>query len=165
VGKDDPRLVAYGAVDELSAQLGLARALDESGELAPALVTIQETLFVIGSQLAAPRPEEAGIPPFEPEATGELEGWIDEMEGELPPLTSFILPGGSPQGAALQLARTVCRRAEREVVALSRSAEIAAGILVYLNRLSDFLFVAARLANRRAGAVERPWTPRAEKQP
>jgi cob(I)alamin adenosyltransferase len=156
--KDDPRIEAYGTVDELSAQLGLADGLDESGELSPLLHAIQRELFSLGAHLASPDPTAASLPPLDAAAPTQLEAWIDRMEEDLPPLTQFILPGGVSQGAALHLARTVCRRAERRVVALtSAGLNVSEGIVVYLNRLSDFLFVAARWANRRAGATEEPW--------
>jgi cob(I)alamin adenosyltransferase len=157
-GKDDPRIEAYGTVDELSAQLGLADGLDEAGELSPLLRAIQRELFSLGAHLASPDPAAASLPPLDPAGPAQLEAWIDRMEEDLPPLTQFILPGGSSQGAALHLARTVCRRAERRVVALTGAGlNVSEGIIVYLNRLSDFLFVAARWANRRAGAHEEPW--------
>jgi cob(I)alamin adenosyltransferase len=159
VPKDDVRLEAYGAVDELNALLGEARSRDETGEFDAALGEIQRDLFVVGSSLAAPDPDAAKLPDFDGGPAERLEAWIDSMEEELPPLRSFVLPGGAPLGAALHRCRTVCRRAERAVVALSHGAAVAAEILIYLNRLSDFLFVAARLANRRAGVEEEPWVP------
>jgi len=156
--KDDPRIEAYGSVDELGAALGLADALDREGELSPLLRSIQRELFTIGSHLASPEPGAASLPPLDPAGPAQLEAWIDRLEADLPPLRQFILSGGAPQGAALQLARTVCRRAERRVVALAGGGlNVSEGIVVYLNRLSDLLFVAARWANRRAGAHEEPW--------
>jgi len=162
VGKDHARLAAYGTIDELNAQIGLARALDESGELEGALRRIQEDLFVIGSRLAALDPQAHSLPALPEGAATELEGWIDDMEEDLPELKNFILPGGCPQGAALHLARTVCRRAERGVVALATGVKLSPEILVYMNRLSDFLFVAGRWANRRAGRGETLWRTRSE---
>ncbi|MCB1161647.1 MAG: cob(I)yrinic acid a,c-diamide adenosyltransferase [Candidatus Krumholzibacteriia bacterium] len=157
-GKDDPRIEAYGSVDELGAQLGLADALDESGELSPLIHAIQRDLFTVGSHLASPDPSAASLPPLDPEGPARLEGWIDRLEADLPPLRQFILPGGCAQAAALHLGRTVCRRAERRVVALAAAGlNVSEDLIVYLNRLSDFLFVAARWANRRAGAHEEPW--------
>jgi cob(I)alamin adenosyltransferase len=156
-GKDDPRIEAYGCVDELGAVLGLADGLDGSGELTEAIRQIQRELFRIGAILATPEPTTATTAPPGEEAVAELEAWIDRLEGELPPLKQFILSGGCPAGAALHLARTVCRRAERRVVALSGELNVPEDLVVYLNRLSDFLFVAARRANRRAGVREEAW--------
>ncbi|HEX5726073.1 MAG TPA: cob(I)yrinic acid a,c-diamide adenosyltransferase, partial [Longimicrobiaceae bacterium] len=125
---------------------------------------VQADLFALGAALATPAPQDGGrqapwTPGLAPERVAELETWIDAAEAELEPLKSFILPGGSPAAAALHLARTVCRRAERRVVALSRQATVGGEWLVYLNRLSDLLFVLARLANRRAGVADLPWMP------
>ena len=158
VSKADSRVDAYGEVDELNACLGAARAL-LGGELGDTLEMIQQELFSIGSRLADPssrvaaRVDKAWLPA---DAIARLEKTIDTFEAELPPLRRFILPGGSPGGAFLHLARTVCRRAERRVVALGAEA-VDGVIVVYLNRLSDLLFVAARLANRRAGVPEIEW--------
>ncbi len=163
VDKDDLRLEAYGAVDELVAAIGFVRSQDDNGEFHEMLAKIQSHLFVVGSHLAAPPGAGEGLPVLRDEPTGELELWIDTMEGELPPLGNFILPGGEPLGAALHLSRTICRRAERRVVTLVKTLEksetVGPLIVVYLNRLSDFLFVAARLANRRVGADEERWHP------
>lgn len=156
-GKDDPRVTAYGTVDELNAVLGIARSLDEAGHLDGALRSIQRNLHLAASMLASPDPARLTVAPLGPEATAELEAWIDRMDEELPPLDHFILPGGGRLGAELHRARTVCRRAERHVVALSRHAEVPDPVRVYLNRLSDFLFTAARLANRREGLEEEAW--------
>ena len=158
VSKADARVDAYGEVDELNACLGTARAL-LGGELNETLETIQRELFAIGSRLADPsarvaaRVEKAWLPAG---AIGRLEETIDRFETELPSLQRFILPGGSPGGAFLHLARTVCRRAERRVVGLGRAA-VDREVIVYLNRLSDLLFVAARVANHRAGVPEIEW--------
>jgi cob(I)alamin adenosyltransferase len=158
VSKADTRVDAYGEVDELNACLGAARAL-LGGELSDTLEAIQRELFAIGSRLADPsarvalRVEKAWLP----EGTiDRLEETIDRFETELPPLRRFILPGGSPGGAFLHLARTVCRRAERRVVGLGTDA-VDNVVIVYLNRLSDLLFVAARVANHRAGVPEIEW--------
>jgi cob(I)alamin adenosyltransferase len=159
VSKADARVSAYGDVDELNAWLGLARGgpapLD--AELSGMLEQIQRDLFALGSRLADPAHKVAQRVTKASIGSGEverLEGWIDKLEAELPPLRRFILAGGSPAGATLHVARTVCRRAERAVVGLG---EGVAEIIVYLNRLSDLLFVMARAANRRAGAVEMEW--------
>ncbi len=156
-GKDDPRIEAYGTIDELGAALGLADGLDGGGEIAEAIRQIQRDLFRVGAALASPDPAAAKTPPLEPEATELLEGWIDRLEDDLPALKRFILSGGCPQASALHMARTICRRAERRVVAMSNALNVPEEILVYLNRLSDFLFVAARWANRRAGVREEAW--------
>jgi cob(I)alamin adenosyltransferase len=160
VGKDDLRVEAYGAVDELNALLGVALSHADDADLRTLLATIQKDLFAIGSQLADPvgtvvqRQEKAVIADAHVEA---LEHAIDGREAALPPLRTFILPGGGTVGATLHLARTVCRRAERRVVALGRASRIAPVVVVYLNRLSDLLFVLAREANVREGRVEDPW--------
>lgn len=156
-GKDDPRIEAYGTVDELGAALGLADGLDEGGELAESIRGIQRDLFRIGAVLACPDPAAPEVEPLPEDAPALLETWIDRLEEDLPPLRRFILSGGCPQAGSLHVARTVCRRAERRVVALAGSLNVPAAIVVYLNRLSDFLFVAARWANWRAGVSEEPW--------
>lgn len=163
VPKSDLRVAAYGEVDELNASLGWVRTrLPEPDDgLDTQLATLQGDLFVLGAHLATPPGARTGqhLPPLPRSRPAELERWIDRAEEELDPLRSFILPGGSEAGAALHLARTVCRRAERAVVALARTSEVDATILVYLNRLSDLLFDFARLVNHRAGAPETPWRP------
>jgi cob(I)alamin adenosyltransferase len=157
--KSDARVDAYGEVDELNACLGLARAASVDIEIAAEIDTLQKDLFALGARLADPstkiaaRVTKAAITKGHVE---RLEGTIDRLEGELPPLQRFVLPGGCVGGAALHLARTVCRRAERRVVALgSREAEPL--LLVYLNRLSDLLFVMARAVNHRSGVPETEW--------
>ena len=159
VSKADPRVAAYGDVDELNAWLGLARAGALAGELTAMIEEIQRDLFAIGSRLADPgskvanRVEKTAV-------TGEdvkrLEDWIDQLESEVPVLRRFILAGGSPGGASLHVARTICRRAERSVVGLGPE-QVESEVLVYLNRLSDLLFVMARVANRRDCAPELEW--------
>ena len=158
VRKDDARVDAFGEVDELNAWLGLARAASLEPELDAALVRIQRDLFALGAQLADPAARIAGR--VSKAALGDedvlrLEGLIDRYEPELPPLTRFILAGGSPAGAALHLARAVCRRAERRMVALEPAVDGA--LLRYMNRLSDLLFVLARAANHGAGLPETAW--------
>lgn len=161
VAKDDLRVAAYGEVDELCAVIGTLRAGAPRDAGAPRLLAgVQRDLFAIGAQLADPaggiaeKKEKAAIPDGRVE---ELEQEIDRREAELAPLRSFILPGGSPAGAALHFARTMCRRAERAVVALSRRETVAPPLLVYLNRLSDLLFVMARYENHVAGHAEDTW--------
>jgi cob(I)alamin adenosyltransferase len=160
VPKTDPRVSAYGEVDELQACLGLAAAASDLDEaLRPIIVQLQRDLFALGARLAdpshriAPRVTKAII---DEHAVTRLEGWIDELEATLPPLRHFILSGGASAGATLHLARAVCRRAERAVLSLDTEA-VEPVIRVYLNRLSDLLFVMARAANHRAGAVEIEW--------
>ncbi|MCP4549889.1 MAG: cob(I)yrinic acid a,c-diamide adenosyltransferase [bacterium] len=157
IRKDDPRLKAYGSVDELSAHLGFVRSLDNSGYFGKALVGIQKELFVIGSLLACPDPGQSSLPSLNSDSVKVLENLINEMDRELPPLSAFILPGGAPHAAALHLARTVCRRCEREVVALARSVEVEELVIIYLNRLSDLLFVSARMANHLSGERDELW--------
>lgn len=163
VPKDDPRVEAYGSVDELNSVLGLVGALldDRAGEWREPLRRIQSDLFTIGALLATP---EAGkgkpkVPELDRRRVAEMEEWIDQLDEDLPPLRSFILPGGSPLAAHLHFSRTVCRRAERRAVALSHKVEVEPQILVYLNRLSDLLFVLARSANARAGVPDAEWNP------
>jgi cob(I)alamin adenosyltransferase len=162
VPKDHPRIHAYGTVDELNALLGVVLAqlpADESSSLAQTLVDIQSDLFSIGAQLATPNPEEHGMCLLDEVRIQALEHAIDAMEEELEPLSSFILPGGSPASATLHVARTVCRRAEREIVSLARAPDVTRcdQLIVYLNRLSDLLFSAARFANAKTGIADRPW--------
>ena len=165
VRKDHVRVEAYGEVDELSSTLGVAIAhLEAAGQDEPAagLRRVQADLFTVGANLATPAPEDGGrenayIPALDPARVEALERWIDAAEAELEPLKSFILPGGAPAAAALHLARTVCRRAERRVVALAHEAHVAPEHVVYLNRLSDLLFTLARLANHQAGVEDVTW--------
>lgn len=160
VPKTHPRVEAYGAVDELNAALGLALAGPIDPTLAAALRGIQSRLFDLGADLATPEAGKASawLRRVPAAWSAELEAEIDAMERELPPLESFILPGGSPAAAALHLARTICRRAERRAVqARAAEPELNAEAIVWLNRLGDWLFVAARLANARAGVADQPW--------
>jgi len=159
VAKDHVRIEAYGTVDELSAQIGAARAAVIGEALDVELAAIQGDLFTLGSQLASPE-KNSKLPALDSASTKRLEKWIDEAESMLPALKEFILPGGCPAGAALHLARTICRRAERRVHSLGREAKLPAEIPVYLNRLSDYFFTAARRANIEAGAAEEPWRAR-----
>lgn len=162
VPKHAPRVAAYGDVDELNAMLGMALAfIREDEELRACILEIQRDLFVVGAQLADPsarvvarRGDKAQ---FSEEKVTQLEQWIDQFETQLSPLRQFILPGGSKGGATLHLARTVCRRAERSIVALSEQVAIPPLVIMYMNRLSDFLFTAARLENQRRERPEIPW--------
>src|SRR5262245_39952615 len=162
VAKSDIRVEAYGAVDELNSVFGWALTL-QSKVNESRLAEIQADLFTIGAQLATPEDRSRGRKPYVPELDArrveDLEHWIDEMESGLPELKSFIFPGGSQPGAALHVARTVCRRAERRVVALAAAESIAPVIVTYLNRLSDLLFVLARSVNHAQGSAETEWHP------
>jgi cob(I)alamin adenosyltransferase len=158
VSKADSRVDAYGDVDELNAWLGLARAARLDADLDQPLVRIQQDLFALGAQLADPgeRLAERVLKASLADADVErLEGLIDRLESELPPLRRFILAGGSPAGAALHVARTVCRRAERKIVSLAPKPD--AVLIKYVNRLSDLLFVLARVVNHRAAVPEIEW--------
>jgi cob(I)alamin adenosyltransferase len=163
VRKCDARVEAYGEVDEACAALGVARAALADPELRAELARVQDELFCVGAELASPHGVKArgAIPPIEPGWAERLEQAMDRWDRELPVLHQFVLPGGTPGAAALHLARAVCRRAERRVVALAAEAEVDPGVVVYLNRLSDLLFVAARVANARAGQPETHWDPKA----
>ncbi len=160
IRKDDARIEAYGTIDELNAVLGVARGAGLGQELDADLARLQDELFAVGSALADPNPSGK----FHNVITGShierLEQRIDALEAELPPLTQFILPGGAPGAAALHLARTVCRRAERLIIGLSHEpgTHVAGPLLVYVNRLSDALFVLARATNHRAGVPDTPWS-------
>jgi cob(I)alamin adenosyltransferase len=159
VSKADPRVEAYGAIDELNALIGLARASGIDGETAGMLESVQRDLFAAGSMLADPAgriSSRLSRATLGGEEVTRVEGWIDRLEAETPPLRRFILAGGCQAGAVLHLARTVCRRAERRVVSLGAD-HVPASVIVYLNRLSDLLFAMARAVNHRAGAPEAPW--------
>lgn len=169
VAKSDPRVSAYGSVDELNAMLGWALAQVHEPVITERLPKLQPDLFAIGAHLATavrPGARPPKLPPLPDARIAELERWIDDAEAELPELRAFVMPGGSPGGAALHVARTVCRRTERDVVRLARSAAdsddahaVDASIIVYLNRVSDLLFVWARRENLHAGAEEKQWLP------
>jgi cob(I)alamin adenosyltransferase len=161
VPKSHPRVEAYGDVDELNATLGFVVAVEAMDRIDDVLIPIQRDLFAIGALLATPdlvkmrqhlekaRVDDARI--------AELERAIDAGDDELEPLKAFIVPGGSLKGAALHVARTVCRRAERRVVELAAETEIPSVVVIYLNRLSDLLFTLARVANKRAGTSDPTW--------
>jgi cob(I)alamin adenosyltransferase len=159
VPKDDPRVAAYGTVDELNALIGLALSFGLDEKLAQALAKVQNDLFHLGSDLAFPSEDKKqfSVPRIEERHILALEALIDELNEVVGPLTNFILPGGSQGAAALQVARAVCRRAEREVVSLSRSEEVNPLNLQYLNRLSDALFVMGRFENKQKGIEEPLW--------
>ena len=161
VAKNHPRVEAYGDVDELNATLGFVCAVEPMPRIDDVLIPIQRDLFAIGALLATPdlekmrqhlekaRVDDARI--------AELERAIDDGDDELEPLRTFIVPGGTAKGAALHVARTVCRRAERRVVELGHETEIPQIVVIYLNRLSDLLFTLARVANKRASVDEVSW--------
>jgi len=159
VSKSDARVDACGDVDELNAWLGLVRSAGVDAETEQLLIALQQDLHALGAQLADPFKKIAGRVTktvIAEEDIGRLEEWIDRFEAELPPLRQFILAGGSPAGAALHVARTVCRRAERRIVSLGPN-QIDPVLLAYMNRLSDLLFVLARVTNHRVGSLELEW--------
>ncbi len=159
VSKADLRVEAYGTVDELNAALGASRAIGLDAEADALTARLQDDLFVLGSALADPSPDGPFHGAITEAHVAHLESAIDRIEDELPPLTQFILPGGSASAAHLHLARAVCRRAERLAVALSHTEgqHVSPLDIVYLNRLSDLLFVLARAVNRRAGVADVIW--------
>jgi cob(I)alamin adenosyltransferase len=162
VSKADPRVEAYGAVDETNAVIGWARASDAGERLDALLAGIQTELFVLGAEFATPpghRPR-LGLPLIDAAAVQRLEHAIDALELDLEPLRNFVLPGGCRAAAALHLARTCCRRAERALVLALGTVEPSTHALIYLNRLSDLLFVMARHANHTQGVADVPWQPR-----
>ncbi|HLK41049.1 MAG TPA: cob(I)yrinic acid a,c-diamide adenosyltransferase [Polyangiaceae bacterium] len=161
VAKASRRVEAYGTVDETNAFLGVARAARLDASIDTVIAAIQEDLFVIGAELACVPGKESKISLRLVDGTDieRLERAIDDAEAACPPLKSFVLPGGSPQAAALHVARTVCRRAERAVLALDDGAP-RRDVVVYLNRLSDLLFALARRSNVFAGVADIPWNPR-----
>ena len=164
VGKNDPRIEAYGSLDELNAYLGWFRSITKEQDLTRIVSLIQPVLFDLGAHLATPAEAEKArriLPRLDPGKITELERTIDTLETELAPLTAFVLPGGSAESALLQVTRAVCRRAERAVVRAARdhNVEVPGEGLAYLNRLSDLLFVMARVANKRQGGTEELWAP------
>lgn len=159
VAKDDARVATYGDVDELNATLGVAASLIDDADITAYLQTIQRQLLSLGAQLADPKWESRASTKgrLDPAWVGEFEIRIDRYQAQLPELNKFTLSGGGPGGAMLHLARTVCRRAERSVVGLARTTEVAPAVIEYLNRLSDLLFVLARVVNHREGREEIQW--------
>jgi len=162
VSKDHPRVRAYGTVDELNSFIGVALAAGLADRLTDALLSVQNELFHLGSDLSFTEEdkEKHPLPQIEPRHLDRLEKLIDELNAETGPLKNFILPGGSPGAAALHAARTVCRRAEREVYRLSRDEAVGKYAQAYLNRLSDALFVMARFENLSKGVPEPLWDSR-----
>jgi cob(I)alamin adenosyltransferase len=160
VPKDALRIEAYGTVDELNSLLGVVRSENTQTEIDRILARTQHSLFSLGADLATPRSAiNASMRRIAPSDATDIEQEIDLIETHLDPLHNFILPGGSAVAAKLHLARTVCRRAERQVVRLSHAEDIGNDVIVYLNRLSDLLFVLARFANKAGNVPESPWIP------
>lgn len=160
VPKDDIRVAAYGEVDELNAVLGVVIAHSADAQRNALLTDIQKDLFAIGAHLADPRATIAGKKPktaLDDQHVRHLEQAIDEREARLEPLKTFLLPGGSVVGSCLHLARGVCRRAERHIVALHHESPVEAAIRIYVNRLADLLFILAREANAQEGRSETAW--------
>jgi ATP:cob(I)alamin adenosyltransferase len=159
VRKDDVRIEAYGTVDELNAAIGLARCQPLPPAIDQCLLRVQSELFSVGAELATPDPQKHGTTLVGERQIAALEASIDQLEETLPPLKNFILPGGSPAAAMLHVARGICRRAERRVVTLASQPKVAATahLIRYLNRLGDYLFVAARSAGQHASIAEIPW--------
>ena len=163
VGKQSLRVATYGEVDELNACVGVAAAASSERDLIELAQRIQGGLFQLGSELATPdaaRRRKGEIQELDEDNVLELEHAIDRLEAELAPLKNFVLPGGTPAAAAYHAARTVCRRAERSAVRLDAEEPLGGAALRFLNRLSDLLFVVARVENRRAGVADVPWHPR-----
>ena len=163
VSKDDTRIEAYGTVDELNAALGCVRSAGAAGGIDQSIdqqiEQIQRELFSIGAELAAPNPDEHGLRLIGTLHVARIEEWIDQHEGALKPLKQFILPGGTHSASIIHLARAICRRAERRVVTLGDlpGIQISDAVIVYLNRLSDYLFVLSRAVNSQAGIEDVPW--------
>ena len=161
VAKSHPRVAAYGDVDELNSVLGWVRATPPTEFFEPLLDQIQRDLFSIGGHLATPEPDKVRAAlvkaDLSADRVSQFEATMDQADRELPVLRAFVIPGGSPKAAAFHLARTICRRAERNVVALAADVFVPADFVTYLNRLSDLLFTLARLANHRVGLADVTW--------
>lgn len=159
VAKDDDRIEAYGTIDELNAAIGVTRSAGVESAIDAQLAHIQHDLFALGAELATPDPDRHHLRTIRPAHIETLEQWIDAHELTLPPLKNFVLPAGAAAACYMHVARAVCRRAERRVVTLARRAEanVSEEAVVYLNRLSDLLFVLARVVNQQAGVEDAPW--------
>ena len=157
VRKDDPRVEAYGTIDELNSVIGVIIAGSDGGTLASSLKEIQRMLFVAGGDAATEIGGRQKVPRIGRSSTKRLEEMTDDLLAKLPPLNNFILPGGSPAGAYLHVARSVCRRAERRIVTASRSGEMNPELIPFFNRLSSYLFNLSRWINRREGRKEDVW--------
>ena len=158
VSKDHLRIDAYGTVDELNSVIGVCRSINRFPEVDNILEGIQNDLFIIGADLASPHDASGKIERIQSGAISRLEGHIDAISGQLQPITNFILPGGDPAAAMVHFARTVCRRAERLTVRLSHAEPVSAESIIYINRLSDLLFVLARRVNALSNTPEIKWT-------
>ena len=160
VSKDDDRIESYGTVDELNASIGVARSMQVSETIDGQLDAIQHALFSIGAELATPDPDAHQMRIISESHIKQLEQWIDQHEQVIPELKHFVLPSGHPAATALHLARSICRRAERRVVTLVRHHEtnVSEELIIYLNRLSDLLFVLTRVVNHEAGIAEVKWS-------
>jgi cob(I)alamin adenosyltransferase len=163
IGKDALRVEVYGTVDEASSAIGVALALGIDAALEAVLARVQNELFHLGSDLCFLEEDKQRfrVPQVEQRHVDALEKDLDRLSAELPPLENFVLPGGHPAAAQLHLARAVCRRAERQAVALRRIEAVGEHVVTYLNRLSDALFVMARWQNHRSGVAEATWDSRA----
>ena len=159
VPKDDPRVGAYGTVDELSSAVGIAAAYAADEWTRVLLQKVQSDLFTIGAELATPDPSKRNADVVSEASITRLENAIDRIEENLSPLQNFILPGGCPSASHVHLARSICRRAERQIVTLARNIELSENVLAYFNRLSDMLFVLARYQNHLNGVIDTPWLP------
>jgi cob(I)alamin adenosyltransferase len=157
VAKNDPRIAAYGTLDELNACLGVCCATQLPADIEHLVGELQHELFALGAELASPGAPPRGITLVGDAGVERLEGAIDQFEAGLPPLRTFILPGGLPSAAGLHAARCVCRRAERELATLNHIAPVRPAILKFVNRLSDLLFVLARATNAAGGIADVPW--------
>jgi cob(I)alamin adenosyltransferase len=159
VSKDDDRIEAYGTVDELNAAIGAVRSAGVPADVEAQLATIQSELFALGAELATPDPDQHHLRTIDKSHIELLEQWIDAHEETLPPLKNFILPAGTLGASLMHLARSICRRAERRVVTLARrhEASVSEELMIYLNRLSDLLFVLSRVVNARANVPDAPW--------
>lgn len=157
VAKDDARIEATGQIDELNSVIGIVISFSDDAQMREHLSRIQRTLFVIGTDLATPAGEKIAIPRLSPSKVNDIEALIDKTDAELPKIEKFILPGGSKTASLMHLARTICRKAERRVVALNRHEKVNEAVPIYLNRLSDLLFVLARSTNYRKKVPETLW--------
>ena len=160
VSKDNARIEAYGTVDELNSNIGYLRSTIHTAEFDAFLEFVQTKLFTIGSQLATPDPSKLSVKPISDEDVNRVEAEIDAANAMVEPLQTFILPGGGQSSAFCQIVRTVCRRAERRVVSFAQQSEVAYEIMHFLNRLSDYFFVLARVLNKLEGKADIPWIPK-----
>jgi len=156
--KDSPRVVAYGNVDEANSVLGIVRSISKDEEIRSLLETLQRDLFTVGADLASPG-RDSSVPRISSEMVSVMEKTIDRFQEQVPRLTAFILPSGGQAGALLHFARAVVRRAERNIVALARTEDVNEDLIPYMNRLSDLLFVLARVVNHREQQTETEWHP------